>query len=204
MAGNVSNLVAGRDYILYMVDWNSTITLPADSVDYGTAWGTPAGQTGAWVDIGYTDGGIQFTTSVDRNEIRVDQQLDPVFRLATGRDTRVTTNVAEVTPANIKRVTGQGSTTTVAAGSGTRGHVDWDQTATITDLYQSVGCDIRQPGTTEAYRLALWKTLQLGSPQMTFSAEDKAMVSMEMAALPDDSTSPSRIVKFRKMVAALP
>src|SRR5688572_19649017 len=106
MAFNVQNVMGGRDYKVFSKTWHATNVLPLDTVAYGTAWGTPAGQTGAYVESGYVDGGLHFSSGVDWNEIPVDQELEPVLYLAAGRDTRMSTNLAEFTAANIKDGTG--------------------------------------------------------------------------------------------------
>jgi hypothetical protein len=204
MAFDATKVLASRDYKVYTVNWSSTNTIPLDTVAYGTAWGTPAGQSAAYVESGYVDGGLHFTTSIDRAEIRVDQELDPVLRPATGRDTRMSTNLAEITAANIRSATGQGTITTVAAISGTRGHDDWDLNSTVLSLYLTVGFDILHPGDAEAFRMIGWKGQVLGSPTFDVTPEDKFVIPLELALLPDTSTSPARIMKIRDIIAALP
>lgn len=204
MAFDVQQVMGGRDYKVYTKDWDATNRLPADTVAYGTAWGTPSGQTGAWVESGYVDGGLHFTTSTDFNEINVDQELEPVLYLAAGRDTRMTTNLAEFTAANIKSATGQGTITTVAAGSGTPGHDDWDLESTIERNLISIGFDIKHPWDQLPVRVTGWLCQVVGSPTFDFTAEEKPIIPLECALLPDTSTSPSRIARIRNVIAALP
>lgn len=204
MAFDATKVVATRDYKVYSVPWSSTNIIPADTVAYGTAWGTPAGQSAAYVESGYVKGGLHFTSSVERGQIRVDQELDPVLRPATGRSVQMSTNVAEFSPVHIKDATGQGAVTTVAAGSGTRGHDDWDLTSTITDNYTTIGFDISNHGDSEAIRFIGWKGQVLGSPTLDITAEDSIVIPLELALLPDTSTSPARIAKIRDIIAALP
>lgn len=201
---NQAAIISGRNFLVYTVPWNATVTVPLDTVSYGTAWGTPAGQTGAWVDSGYTDGGVQVSIAVDRGEIRVDQELDPVLRPATGRTTQFSTTLAEFTAANLKNAAGQGTITTVAAASGTRGHDDLDVSSTIADNYIAAGMDFLHPGDNQAFRVFAWKCLPQGGVQATFNPQDKATVPFALNVFPDTSTNPARIVKFRDISAALP
>lgn len=201
---NQAAIISGRNFLVYTVPWNATVTVPLDTVSYGTPWGTPAGQTGAWVDSGYTDSGVQVSIAVDRGEIRVDQELDPVLRPATGRTTQFSTTLAEFTAANLKNAAGQGTITTVAAASGTRGHDDLDVSSTIADNYIAAGMDFLHPGDNQAFRVFAWKCLPQGGVQATFNPQDKATVPFALNVFPDTSTNPARIVKFRDVSAALP
>lgn len=198
-----TKVISGRNFIVYTAAWNSTVTTPDDdSVDYGDAWGTPSGQTGAWSAVGYTDGGVNVAMTVDRGEIRVDQELEPILRPATGRTTTFETTLAEFTAANLKNAAGQGAITTVAAGSGTRGHDDLDVSSTIADTYIAAGLDFLHPGDSEAFRVFMWKCLPQGGVQATFNPEDKAVIPFALNAFPDTSTTPARILKFRDIIAA--
>lgn len=203
VAFNAAEVLSSRNFRLYTAAWNATTVLPLDTVNYGTAWGTPAGQTGAYSDLGYTDGGINFNVAVDRGAINVDQELDPILRPATGRDTRLSTNLAQTTPANILAATGQGGVTTVAATTAARGHTDWDQDSDVDTIYLTVGVDIEHNGDLLPARLALWKCQVLGGMSITLNPTDKAVISFEVAALPDTSTTPARIAKFRDILASL-
>lgn len=203
MAFDVTKVVAGRDFKVYTVPFSTTNTIPADTVLYGTAWGTPAGQSAAYVESGYTDGGLNFSIEITRGEIRVDQEVDPVLRPVTGRNMSLSTNLAEFTPANIKSATGQGTVTTVAPGAGVRGHVDLDISGTITDTYLTVGYDVLAQGDSEALRIIGWRTQPTGGVRGTISPTAAATVQLAATCFPDTSTSPARIVKFRDVTPAV-
>lgn len=203
MANDQTKVISGRNFIVYTVPWHPTVTAPADTVAYGTDWATPPGQTGAWVATGYTDGGVNVALTVDRGEIRVDQELEPILRPATGRSTTFETTLAEFTAANLKNAAGQGAITTVAAASGTRGHDDLDVSSTIADNYIAAGLDFLHPGDNEAFRVFLWKCLPQGGVQATFNPQDKATIPFSLNGFPDTSTVPARIAKFRDVLAAL-
>lgn len=187
---------------MYTVPWHATVTTPADTVAYGTAWATPAGQTGVWTEVGYTDGGVNVSLTVDRGEIRVDQELEPILRPATGRTTTFETTLAQFTAANLKNAAGQGAITTVAAGAGTRGHDDLDISSTIADNYIAAGLDFLHPGDNEAFRVFVWKALPQGGVSAAFNPDDKATIPFALNAFPDTSTNPARILKFRDVIAA--
>lgn len=199
---DATKVISGRDFIVYSVPWHATVTTPPDTIAYGTAWGTPAGQTGAWAAVGYTDGGVEVASAVDRGEIRVDQELEPILRPATGRSTTFSTSLAEFTAANLLAAAGQGAITTVAATSGVRGHDDLDITSTIADNYRALGLDFKHPGDLEAFRVFAWKTLPQGGFTANFNPQDKALIPLAASAFPDTSTSPARIVKFRDIIPA--
>lgn len=197
MAFDQSKVLATRDYKVYTVPWDASNDIPADTVLYGSAWSTPVGQSAPYVESGYVDGGLHFTSSVERSEIRVDQELDPVLRPATGRDVRMSTNLAEFGPSNILNATGQGALTTVAATSAVRGHSDWDLTSSIAENYLTVGFDLQHNGDDEAVRVIGWKGQVLGSPTFDFTADNKVVIPLEVQLLPDTSDSPARIAKIR-------
>lgn len=199
MAFNQAEVLATRDYKVYTVPWSSTNNIPADTVLYGTNWATPAGQSAPYVESGYVDGGLHFTSSVERSEIRVDQELDPVLRPATGRDVRMSTNLAQFTGPNILAATGQGAITTVAAGTA-RGHTDWDLNSSIAENFLTVGFDLDHNGDTEAVRVIGWKGQVLGSPTFDFTADNKVVIPLEVQLLPDTTSVPARIAKIRDII----
>lgn len=201
MAFNADAVLFGRDFKVFTVPWSSTNTIPLDTLVYGTDWATPAGQSAPWVEVGYTDAGLNFGIEITRGEIRVDQSLDPVGRPATGRNMTLTTNLAEFTASNVKNAAGQGAITTVAPGVGTRGHNDLDIGPTITDTYLSIGYDIlHRDG--EAFRIIGWKTLPSGGVSGAINPEDNAVIALAAQCLPDTSTTPNRILKMRDVIAA--
>lgn len=195
-----TRVFASRNTKLYYVAWHSTTRLPDNTTLWGTAWGTPSGQTGAYVDAGYTIGGERWRFSVDRAEILVDQELDPVLRPATGRDCQISTNLAEFSAANVKLVAGQGTITTTAATTAARGNDDLDIVSTVADNYYTVGIDAQNPGDSEALRIVLWKCLMTGAPETVFAPTEAAQLPLEASAVPDTSTSPARIAKVRDII----
>lgn len=203
MAFNALAVIAGRDFKVFRVPFDATNTIPADTVLYGTGWGTPAGQSAAYVEAGYTSGGLHFGIAVNRGEIRVDQELDPILRPATGRDMTMNTNLAEFTPANIQVGSGQGTITTVAPGVA-RGHDDLDITGTIADDYWTIGYDISHQGDGEAFRIVGWRMQPTGGVQGDITPNDAALIQMNMTAFVDTTSDPDRVLKIRDISPIVP
>lgn len=191
---DASAVVSGRNYMAYSAAWNATTKLPADTVDYGTAWGTPSGQTGAWTNRGYTSGGLGFSMNVQRGEIRVDQEFDPIVRPITSRTIQLTTSFAEMTPANLQLASGMGTLDTSVPE-----HVDLDIETTVTDAYYSWGFDILQPDGFP-FRVLVGKGIATGTPAPRFTPDAAAVIALQVDALVDTSTTPDRVVKVRDII----
>lgn len=189
-------VISGGNYHVYTKAHASGNDFPADTVAYGTAW------TG-YVDRGYTIGGIALNMGVERGEIRVDQEFFPVYQPVTSFSFQMTTEMAEMTPANLQLASGLGTLTSQNAASGTRGFADLEIGATITELFYTWGFDIRQPDG-EAFRVLIYKGQATGSPNPTFSPDNAATIALEISALVDTSTTPSRVAAVHDVIAALP
>lgn len=201
---DATKVVYGRNTRIYRVAWSTNTTLPADSVQVPTTWGTPSPQTLPWLDMGSTSGGIRFGLAVQRADIRTDQQFDPIARVATSRTGTIGANLTEITPANLLAATGQGSITSVAAISGTAGHDDLDLSDVVLETFYSVGIDVLAPGTGQPFRVLGWKTLPTGAPTINFQVQTEALLAFEASLLVDTSTSPARVIKVRAVTAPLP
>lgn len=192
---SATNVQQSRDFIMYEEPYSSGNSMPSDSA-WGTAWG------GSWVDVGYTDGGLRFNVSTTFDDVKVDQSIDPVLVVPTGRDIRLSGNMAEFTTANMKIATGQGTSSTTAATSGIRGHTDLAFDATIALTYLTVGFDVHASGDGESFRPVAWRSQARGNPQVQFSNSAKATIPFEVEAFPDPNNS-NRILTLRKVLAAL-
>lgn len=182
---------------MYYVAADATNVLPANTVLWGTAWGTPSGQTNPWIAAGYTSGGVHFSTEVTRGEIRVDQELDPVLRPATARTANMNTNLAEFTMANLATATGQGTVTTTAATTAARGQDEWTMGSTVADTFYSMGYDLKHQDN-EAVRVAGWRWQPIGSPTFDFTPEAPALIPLNGSLLPEASTG--RIATIRDVI----
>lgn len=196
-------VISGRNFLVYSVAHDVDNDIPADTVDYGEAWGSVGDMPAAWENRGYTIGGLTFNANLERGEIRVDQEFDPVVRPVTARNITLGTNLAEITAANFQLASGMGAVDTTAAGSGTRGHDDLVIGSGISDQYRSWGFDIQQPNG-EAFRIVVYKAVATGSPSPSFTPDDAAQIALEVTALPDTDTDPTRIALIRDVIPALP
>lgn len=188
---DASAVISGRNYQVFSAPWDDSNVLPSDvTVDYGEAWGAP------YTNRGYTSGGLTFNMNLTRGEIRVDQEFDPVYRPITGRNVTLSCALAEMTPANLQLASGMGTLTPVAGAPTVRPHTDLAINSTVTDDFNSWGFDIRQPDGW-AFRFLIFKGLATGSPQPRFTPDALAEIALEISALVDTSTSPSRVAIIR-------
>lgn len=79
---------------------------PADTVDYGTAWGN------GWTDAGFTEGGANVEIGGEDVEIRVDQHNAPINSIPVTEEMKVTVRMSEATLTNIQLACGVGSVST--------------------------------------------------------------------------------------------
>jgi hypothetical protein len=192
---NADAVIAGRNFLVYSKAHDVANAIPADTVDYGDAWTD-------WDDRGYTSGGLGLTMNVQRGEIRVDQEFDPITRPVNTRTVQLRTSLSEMTPDNLQLASGLGSLPApVAPGVGTRGHQDLVIDSTVVDEYNSWGYDILQPDG-EAFRIVIYKGLATGSPAPQFSPETQALIELQVDALVDTSTTPSRVALIRDVLPA--
>ena len=193
---SAAKVLASRDLIMYYKTYHSTNRFPADTVVHGTAWGTPSGQTGAWTDGGYTQGGLGFSAEISRTDIRMDQSIDPVLRPATGRTVTMTAQLGEFDLDSVVVATGQGSVTTLAATTAARGYDEWAMGNTVADDFYSMAFDIKHPGDDEAVRVAGWYVQPTGAESWTFGPEAAALTPFTVTLFPDPNNS-NRVATIR-------
>ena len=194
---NAQAVYAGRNVRLYDAPWADDLDLPANTVAWGTAWGAP------WGERGYTQEGVTTTMTIDREEIDVDQVLDPVLMPASGRNISMATNLAEFTGDNLLRGLGQGTVDTTAPGVSTRGYTDFILDATIGEDFRGWGMDFQKPYDGEAIRQIGYRGMAVGDVEYTAGqVDDNLKVPLEVRFLPDDSVSPARIFLVRDMIPA--
>lgn len=199
MATNSAKVLATRDLIFYYKDYHVTNVLPANTVLWGTGWGTPAGQTGAWVDGGFTSGGLQFSAEISRTDIRMDQSLDPVLRPATGRTVTMAANLGEFDLDSLVTATGQGSVATTAATTDARGYDEWSMGNTVADNFYSVAFDVQHPGDDEAIRIVGWYAQPTGAESWTFGPEAAALTPFNVSLFPDPANG-NRVATIRDII----
>ena len=197
MAVTPGNVLQSRDFGCFRQAYTSSNALPSDSA----AQTSPGG---SWVDVGGVDGGLDVRMSATYEDVHVDQNIYPIYTIGTNGDLHMVTNLAELTPQNLQFVTGQGALTTVAAGSGTRGHTDLTISGTIAVNYFSVLYQIKNSaGDGEDIRILLRKAIMKGSPQPKFSGGSKAILPMDAQGYPDSANS-DQVLVWRDIIAALP
>jgi hypothetical protein len=197
MAGNSQNLLRSRDFIAYIAPYSSANAMPVDS-----AWGTAPG--GTYRDVGYGDGGLGFTMSAAFDNVLVDQSIDPVAVIATGRDVHMSARLAEFTPQNLKDATSQGSLATVAASSGVRGHTSFTLDNTIGVNYLTALFDVKMAlGDGEPIRFAGWRGQVRSAVAATISAGATVVLPLDVQLFPDPNNG-NRVLEIRDVSAALP
>lgn len=199
MATNSAKVLATRDIIFYYKTYHQSNRLPDNTVLWGTAWGTPAGQTGAWVDGGFTQGGLGFSAEISRTDIRMDQSLDPVLRPATGRTVTMTANLGEFDLDSVVTATGQGSVATTAATTAARGYDEWSMGSTVADNFYSTAFDVQHPGDDEAIRVVGWYVQPTGAESWNFGPEAAALTPFNVSLFPDPNNS-NRVATIRDII----
>lgn len=198
MTGSALNVQQGRDFAFYQAPYASTNAMPTDSAAQTTP-GAP------WVDTGYSDGGIGFNIGTTYDDVRVDQEIDIVAIIPSGRDIRMSAQLAEFTLTNLQAAIGQGSSSTVAATSGVRGHTDLAIANTISITYRSVLAQVKRSLSTdqEDLRIVIWRGQCRSAVATTFQSGSKAIIPFEVQAFPDPNNS-NRVMTLRSVLAPLP
>lgn len=198
MANSALNLQRGRDFQFYDAVYASTNAMPADSAAQ-TDPGAP------WRLVGYSDGGITFNLGTTYDDVRVDQEIDLVAVIPTGRDFRMGTQMAEFTLTNLQAAVGQGATSTTAASSGVRGHTDLTFSNTISVNYRSALAQIKRSLSTdqEDLRIAIWRGQCRAAVSTSFQPGATTIIPYEIQAFPDPNNA-NRVATMRSVLAPLP
>ena len=199
---DASAVISGRNFLVYSAPHHAENEIPDNTVGYGSPWGTVEDMPVAWSNRGYTSGGLTFNAALERGEIRVDQEFDPILTPVTSRSITLGTNLAEITAENLNLASGMGTVETEVPTESTKGHNELVIDSSITDQYSSWGFDIRQANA-EPFRVVVYKGVPTGAPNINFSADDAALIALEVTALVDTDTSPARIALVRDIVPAL-
>lgn len=193
---NGEAVVATRQFWVWTKAHDAANDLPdIDTVDYGD-------DLPGYDKTGYTSGGLGMNWNIQRGTINVDQELDPILRPIQSRNLTLDSNLAEFTPANLLLATGTGESNPIAAGSGTRGVEQLDISSEVVETFYTVIYDIRQQNG-EALRIAVWRGLPTGSPSPRIEPNNLAATAFQVTAIPDTSTSPSRLAAIQLVTPAL-
>jgi hypothetical protein len=167
--------------------------VPDNDVAWDGNWG------GTWADAGYTSGGLHFSTNVPRSPLEVDQELDPIALIATGRTATMNTNLSEFDVDAILLGTGQGSVDTLAATTAARGYEEWSMGSTISDDGIAVGFDIDgRDG--EPIRLIGWNGYPNADMTLDFVKDSSTGVLIPLSVqLTPDPNNAGRIATIRDL-----
>lgn len=192
---NGGNVLQSRDMIPYVAPYSSSNAMPPDSA-WGTFWGSP------FRDMGGTDGGLGFSVETTFEDVRLDQSIDPVGVIPSGRNVRLSAQLAEMTNINLKDSTGQGTLTETPASAGVRGHSDLAFDTTVNVIYKTVGFDVKHSlGDLEPWRFMAWRAQVRSAISGTVSATSKLILPFEVQAFPDPNNG-NRILTIRKVLPA--
>lgn len=195
MAGDGQLVQQGRNFLFYDAAYSSTNAMPTPDA-FGTAWGGP------FRDVGYSDGGIGFNVGTTYEDVLVDQEIDPVGVIASGRDIRITAQLAQFTIQNLQAAIGQGTTNTVAPSPGVRGYTDLAIGNTINVNYRTAGFEVqRSLGDQESIIGMVWRGQNRSSVQATFAANAKTIIPYEIQAFPDPNNA-NRVFTLRDIAPA--
>lgn len=133
----------------------------------------------AWVAVGYTDDGSEFTFQTNFADVEVAEELDPIKTVATGRMTSVKFAMAEVTASNLKKAFNGG---TISGPTG--GYVTFEPP----DLGDETPVMIVWQADDDQERWLFRKVLQVGSVTMARKkAPNKATIAVEFKCqVPDN------------------
>lgn len=97
------------------------------ALDVGILYAAPIGTSepasataaldAAWREIGYTEDGSTFETSIDSQKVNVEELLDPVGIYTVGRQSKVSFSMAQASRRNLVLALNQGAAGTNAAAS---------------------------------------------------------------------------------------
>lgn len=191
MAKSAAKVQQTRNIAARLAAYSAANEIPANTVVWDGSWG------GTWADAGYTSGGLHFGTNVARQGVEVDQELDPIFLVATGRTTTMTTNLSEFDLDNIVIGTGQGSVATLAATTAARGYEEFSLGSTVGDDGYAIGFDIDgRDG--EPIRFIGWNGFPNAEMALDFVKDSTsgALIPLSFQLTPDPANS-NRIATIR-------
>lgn len=93
----------------YGANTGTAVTMPVDTVEYGTAWG------GTWADGAKTQGDPEFSPGFENRDLETDQDDGAIFAWRTANSLTFKIPMLDSTVAMMKRAHGQGTVTTGVA-----------------------------------------------------------------------------------------
>lgn len=157
--------------IFYSADLGSAE--PSHTVAAGKFSAAPWG--GAWLPVGSTDDGHEFSDSADFDGIQVAESYYDLQTVTTGRTASWTCSLAEINKTNLRLSLNGGTVTNVSTLAGTE-----MSTITPPTVGNEVGKMIGWQSEDDTVRLIGYSALQVGALGVTFrKGADKATLSLE-------------------------
>lgn len=168
MAITTTNLIQGPAD-LYTGAFGATE--PTDSVV------NAAPDSGAWTNVGGTDGGVKLTVDQKIAALSVDQIVDRPGSRVTSREWTVSTNLAEPTLANLTIALNGG---TAGSGSGYATYEPVYTSAAFAPTYKAVILDgIATGATTYRRRVIVRKTISTAKVDSAYQADKQTFIPVE-------------------------
>ena len=178
---DATQVVAGHG-TLYVAPLGTTLpTLDSTPGEYPVVW--PAG----WVQVGYTDDGIDMVYTPTVKDITVDEEMSPVAKLLTEEKMSIEAKLAEATLANLNRAISASTYTDDSAGAG-KAQVFKAGSGVIN--YVMVGVQGPAPGTNLARVIIVYKAVATAAVQMKMQRKDKVVIPVKFEGVAD-STKPA-------------
>jgi PPE-repeat protein len=141
--------------------------------------------SGAWVNVGATDGGVKVEIDETITDLTADQVLLSVGGRVTGQTITVTVNLAEITLANI--VASMASNATITAGSGQSTLDPVTTTSATQPAYVALGIDGWAPrgtstGSLNVRRMIVRKCLPDTKDSFTFDKKTQQALAVTFKA----------------------
>lgn len=142
-----------------------------------------------WTEVGYTEGGVSFSQSIETLEVEVDQSAEPVDEVVTKRTMKVTTSLAEPTLENIAMAWNY-DPADITDGTGIRTLT----LKTSADL-QKFGIRFTGKGPNGKYRRwEISKVAQIGESSIGHKKGEKTVIPLELKVYNDGTSSLGSIV----------
>lgn len=147
---------------------------------------TPVTWPVGWVEVGYTEDGVEIQHAPTFKDIEVDEEMDPVKTVLTGNKMTVAAKLAEATLENMKYAIPGSTITTVAAGVSNVGSktLKFGSPATVPEAL--VGFQGTSPEGFERVFI-MYRGQQVGTMASSYKKADKVLVPVEFRGLADSS-----------------
>ncbi len=189
------NVIQSRAIDVYRAAYAPAAALPANTLNATTDWSAP------FAKVGWTDGGAGFSTQQQFAGVSVDQVPDPLYFIGGVREVRITANLAELSPANIKVAAGMGAVTLTPSTATVNGQEELvvGAGAAVPEI-ATWGLNIPQPISGLPFRVLVPQGQSTGNLSSTISPTQKGLAALQVQALPDSSFTPARLLVVRKVL----